>query len=164
MMRIMKHILNYSDKKLTIIIFSFVSLPRILVIIVLLTEVVIGHLHYYFYALYLLLIPLLFRIILFLFKDVQERSFPEASSMVIQEMNPITINNKLSFTVTFKLKPEYAVDGDPNIFFPKLYFPLLYFGGQIKVIYEIYRKFTLFTQCVYYLVHVICFSYILFIV
>jgi hypothetical protein len=163
MMRRMKNIVDYSDKKLTIIIFSFVSLPRILVILVLLTEVLRGHLQYYFYSVYLLLIPLIFRIILFLLKDVKERSLPESSSMVIQKLIAITTPNKVYYAFKFTLKPEYD-DVDPDIYLPNFHFPLLYFGGQLITINDIYRKTALFTQFFYYLVHVLCFLYIIFVV
>lgn len=157
---IMKKIIDYSYNKKFIIILFFVSLPRIIILIVFFIEILSGHLHYYFYTLYLLLIPLFFKIVLFLLRDLQERVFPEADGMVIQEIVPITINDKTSLRLTFTLKPEHN-DLDPNLYFPNLYFPLLYFGGYIGFITDMYTKIQLFTQCLYYFCHILGLSYIL---
>ena len=152
-----------------IIIFCFISLPRIIVIITLLIEIYFGALHYYFYSLLLLLIPLLFRIILFMLKDLGPRVLPELKQIVkqgdINENPPFPYETaegvKTCFAIRFYLAPEHS-DLDLDYVMEEFYYPALFIQCHIEKnidprVYVI-SKITIIS---YYLVTALGFAYIL---
>ena len=155
-----KRILDYSQRKNMIIICCCVILPRIIILLVFLVEIWLNQLHYYFYALGLLLIPIMFRMLLFMFKDVRRRVFPEAQSMVMQKSELLTINGTPSVILIFKMRPEYHYI-DEDAFLEDEYYPLLYINAHIDIIVNLYMKFNLITLFFYHLCHIMGFIYIL---
>jgi hypothetical protein len=68
---IIKKILNYSEEKTRFMMLFLITTPRICILLIFFFEVFSGYLHYYFFSLYLLLIPAILNLCLFLLSDVR---------------------------------------------------------------------------------------------
>lgn len=166
LIKLAKYCLSLKIITYDIIIFCFISLPRILILLSLVIEIYFGQLYYYFYSLLLLLIPLLFRLILFMLKDVGPRVLPELHEIVQQNITEITYKaadgvEKKGLAINYSLKPEHSdlnLDGIMEYF----YYPAFHIEGHIvKNINPRVNIISKITVIGYYIITIIAFTYIL---
>lgn len=133
-------------------------------------EIYTRQLHYYFYTLVLLFIPLLFKVIMFILTDIGPRMLVDLNKLVIRdtmETAPeITINHpsglKKVKVIGIKLAPEYA-DINLDFFMHTFYNPMLFMEGHmIANIKPLYAKINLASLYFYYFMQALGFGYILF--
>lgn len=167
-------ILNYSEKKIKYIITIFAIVPRIIILFIFVFELFINkQLHYYFVSLILLLMPLLFRMFLFILKDLSDRVLPEFKALldINSEIEPIEIPAGTPLTpgapkkfkaVNIRWKPQYA-DGDLDHFLYSYYYPMLFLPGHMQVfVLPLYIKMNQIIIFIYCSVHALGWGYILF--
>lgn len=167
LVRITKYLLAFSAKTNTLIILFGVSAPRVLISFVLLFDILIlQKLHYYFFALILLIIPLSFRFIIFIFTDLSKKLLPEFKKYLNfgkpeAFYGNLDSNIKNSENIEITLKPQYK-DMDLNHVLYNFYYPMLFLQGHMELeILPQYRKISCYTQLIYYLVHSCSWFYIL---
>lgn len=164
-----KYCIKKSNYFKQIIVFGEV-LPRIIIIIVFIVELfILKHLHYYFISLILLLIPLLFRFILFVLKDLGPRVLPELrkhlQDLPMQETT-IIINNQMKRVGIqhYVLKPEYEHLG-LDYFMNNFYYPLRDMSSFLETTFlPLHKKIKFITLISYFFIHVIGWTYVLYLI
>lgn len=159
-LKVMKKILRTPNFYITVIIALFTIFPRILIIIVFFSELFYGQLHYYFYSLYLLLIPLILRLLFFILKDVRERVFPEVALMVTPVNVSENVNGKNTIEIYYKLSEAFS-DVNLNLVLHDFYFPLLFIAAHLEMFQYLFSRINIITLFFYYFSHILGFSYII---
>ena len=149
------------------IILVFIALPRYIILNVLILEIIYGQLHYYFYSLILSLVPLVFKIITFMIKDVGSRSLPEFNKIVElkeqKEQERFFENGRWIVKVEsrFVFREEYAY-GDLTRFMVDYYEPCAQIEETMKrITYPVIMFVSKVTIILYYIITTISFIYIL---
>jgi hypothetical protein len=163
-----KLVLTYTNNEIRYIIISFVLIPRLIIVFTFLLEIYFGKLHYYFYSLFLLLIPLIFKFIVFMLKDIGPRILPEFQKFVILEPENTNVviqtkeGDKVVQRYKFRLIPE-ASDLDLGFLLSNFYYPLLHIEGHVEqIITPIASKITLISIYIYYIIHFLGLTYIIY--
>lgn len=154
-----KSFVEYSKYKLRIIMIIFVVLPRLFIISVLLWEIfILKNLHYYFYSLLVLFLPLFFGLFVFIFKDLSPRLLPEFTKFLDIDVN----ENDGSTLIGFKLKLEYF-DMDMDDLMHNFYYPMVFLNSHMDVVFlPLYRKIQTNIILVYFICHALSWGYLLF--
>lgn len=152
--KLAKLFLIYNNKSYQII-FTVEILPRIFISSCFLIELYYEHLHYYFVSLSLLIIPFLFRGLVFILRDIGPRLKPEFSQMVIQtivETNRFLLENeKPCQIISLRLKPEYFKINE-NMFFNDYYDPIFFIEPEMLFKFiPLYTRIKLYVHFCYYL-------------
>jgi hypothetical protein len=156
----MKKIVTYSEEKTRVIMLFLITVPRMCILAIFFFEVFSGYLHYYFFSLYLLFIPAILNLVLFLLSDVRERIYPQANSMVIPQSIPENINGKIYIRFSYTMADDFK-DINTKFFVENYYLPLLYFEAHHMLLKEQFTRINLITTLFYFLCHIIGFMYIL---
>lgn len=149
----------------TLFIILFEMLPKTLILIVFFYEIYALHLCYYFITLTLLIIPLLFKITMFILNDVGDRLLPEFQKMLIFEKENIIVNANVNeepkhmSIINIKLNPIYN-DLNLDTLLYQFYYPALFNNSNFQTnILRQYNKLLLFTNLVYYVLSLYGWSY-----
>ena len=149
------------------IILVFIALPRYIILNVLILEIIYGQLHYYFYSLILSLVPLVFKIITFMIKDVGSRLLPEFNKIV--ELKEKIEQERffedgrwiVKLQLRFVFREEYAY-GDLTRFMVDYYEPCALIEETMKrITYPVIMFVSKVTIILYYIITTISFIYIL---
>jgi len=165
--RLAEYCLEFTTKKNISIIICFVVIPRMISLLVFISEIYMGILHYYFYSLLLNFIPLIFRFILFILSDLGPRVLPELKQFVVTDKVGEMIietpeGDKTVAVMGLKPGPAAYPDLDFDRFMFDVYYPVLYIKGHMEcVIMPLVSKITNITQIIYYIVQSIGLSYII---
>lgn len=168
------NILNYSYNKNVVLIVLAVVLPRIVIILTFVFEIYTKQLHYYFFSLSLLLIPVIFRFLIFIFNDLPKKMLPIFNAeyierKLLEELIEIPAGTSITTTeskkfraIGFKFKAKYA-DADFDFFMFTYYYPMLYITGHMELVFlPLYIKIKQITIFTYTVIQVLGWGYILF--
>ena len=167
--KLARKVVDFTHKQNIIIILSFVTLPRLIILFILILEIYLGRINYYFYSLYLLIIPQVFNLILYMLTDIGPRALLDLKELVIQEnistAPTVTINTpdgpKTGKAVGFRLHPDYP-NQNLDILMFEFYYPMLFIKGLMPDVNRLTAKVKKYTLFVYYIIHVLGFIYILY--
>ena len=148
-------------------IFSFVILPRVIILVVFIIEIFyIKQIHYYFYSLILLIIPFIFRFIIFILKDIGPRVVPSFKECLKFTKKPGTTfidnqGNEFDF-MDITMKPEYN-ELDCDAFLRRFYYPALNIPNIMTYTFIPKRtKITLLITYIYHIIHLLGWGYIIY--
>lgn len=158
-----KWVLKLKPNTVNGIIVFFVIFPQFMIVSVFFLEIHFRQLHYYFYSLILLLIPLIFRIILFILMDVGPRLEPQLKELLVVEFYPLPEDPVINGLVGRKMRPD-LLDIDINHFLDNYYYPLLKITPFMTEILPTYLRISSITSLLYHFCHIIGLFYILFII
>ena len=168
------NIMAYTKIKTLSILFVCVILPRLLIISIFIFELYQKTLHYYFFSLLLLLIPLGFRFLLFIYNDINKQVLPKLEELLElgQTFGNVTLETpegKKTFgTIGICFRPEYQYNDagelqDINHFITTFYNPMLFIGPHMKTnILPLYHKINSIVIWVYALIQATGWAYVLF--
>ena len=148
------------------IIYMLEILPRVIILSTFIIEICMGHLHYYFYSLTLLILPLVLRGLVYILKDIGPRLLPEYKSY-LHFSKPvdatITIKGieKQVLIIDVTVKPEYEDLFPVEYILNNYFYPL----EQITIVIEndFVPKYNLrkyIIRIIYHGIHVIGWIYI----
>lgn len=156
LIKLAKIVLELTNKQVLLIIFFFAVMPRILIVLVFLTDLYLGRWHYFPYALFLVIIIVIFRLVLFMLKDIGIRLFPEFDQYVVKEKHKITqntIEGKEEFYVTGLSFIEEFADKDFNDFALNTYYPLMNISEHMQtIIMPLYANIVQYTLLMYHFI------------
>lgn len=149
-----RFVLKRTQKQSFLILFGFLTLPRIVILLTFLIETYFGHLHYFFYTLFLLIIPLFFRIIIFMLTDVGPRLLPEFEKHLIKtprEHEIISKNGTEKLQVMELSFTEDVADLNLSWFLDQIYFPLKHIGPHMRDnVLPLYINIVQYTVLIYF--------------
>ena len=149
------------------IIYILEIIPRVIILTIFILEIFMGHLHYYFYSLTLLILPLVLRGLIHVLKDIGPRVLPEIRSYLyikssIDDTVIIDGKEKNVKIVDIWLKPEYRNTFNLDYILDYYFFPLqeitIVMENDFVPKYNI-RKYII--RIIYHGIHVIGWIYIL---
>jgi hypothetical protein len=170
LIKLTKFVLDTPNKIIFVITFCFVCLPRLIILIIFVIEISLGQLHYFFYGLFLLIIPLIFRVILFVLTDLGPRLFPEFDTLVKKNTKTMFITTKDG--VKEQIITEIGFidslsDACFDTFAERVYYPLMHIEKYMKNYFlPKYIKIIQYSGLVYYFIissglfYVLYFNYI----
>lgn len=151
--------------KLVIILCELI--PRIVILSIFIIEIYYQHLHYYFYSLVLLVIPLIFKFFMFVIEDLGPRVIPELAKLFIFEHENTQITWETTpedvTLINITLRPEYE-HLDLNLVLRDYYFPLTKLSSELQVNFlPLYKKIKVYVLLGYYFIQAIGWGYIIYI-
>lgn len=167
LVRLARKFLSWKRSFKIALIVSFSVLPRVIIILVLCYDIHARLLHYYFYSLLLLFIPLIFKFFVFILKDIGPRLLPEFRNFLdidtsLNDIHFVTEDGPQSLKpISIKFKKEFQ-DIDLDYFLQTFFYPMSYISGEMSANFlPIYSKIVLSTLIFYYLFHGLAWAYIL---